>query len=45
MAKYFVMNDGDATMIAGDSENLSAGIFGVNGVVVYDGKLISAGKT
>lgn len=45
MAKYFVMNNGDATMLAGDSENLSAGIFGVNGVVVYDGKLISAGKT
>ena len=45
MAKYFLMKDGDVTMIAGDSETgNSFGIYGVNGVIFKDGNLTSAGN-
>ena len=44
MAKYFLMNDGDVTMIASDTENVSTGIYGVNGVIFKKGALTSAGK-
>lgn len=46
MAKYFVMNDGDVTMIAGDSQSgYSFGIFGVSGDVYKKGNLTAAGNT
>jgi len=46
MAKYFVMADGDVTMIAGDTESgYSCGIFGVSGVQYKKGNLTTAGNT